>query len=363
MPTDAAAVARRRVFRLAFGTAACLCFSQAVAWQMSYISAVLAMTLLAMPLPRPSLRLSVIAMAAVIVPIHASIWLLLPVLLHYKAAGLLLLLLVLFHAFHFGARGGAALVGTLVTISVALTLAVGSVSVDAVLGVASGVSIGAVVGVLFVWMAHALLPDPPEPLDLPGPPASSVVTPDPDEALHCALRSVAVVMPIIVWFMLSVASIGAVPVLIKVAAMGQESGVRGTRAAARSLIRSTLLGGLGAVIAWQLLSIWPSLLLYTLLIVLAGLLYGPRIFSGRGLHADAETWSYAFLTMIVILAPAVLDAQSGGAAGVQFVSRLLMFAGATVYAVAAVYLFDAFWPGRTPAHDAARGQASGTAAP
>ncbi|MEE4360486.1 MAG: DUF2955 domain-containing protein [Pseudomonadales bacterium] len=347
MRTDDAAVAQRRVLRLAFGTAGCLCFSQAIGWPMSYISAVLAMTMLSLPLPRPSLKTSALAMLAVIVPIYASIWLLLPALLHYRAAGLLLLLLVLFHAFHFTARGGAALVGTLITISVTLTLAVGSVSVDAVLGVAAGLSAGAIVGVLFVWMAHALLPDPPSSLpSAAAPPAPA----DAQEALRCAVRSVAVVMPIIVWFMLSVASIGAIPVLIKVAAMGQESGLQGTRLAARSLIASTLIGGSGAVIAWQILSIWPSLPLYTLLVILAGLLMGPRIFEGRGLHPQAPTWSYGFLTMIVILAPAALDGQLGSAAGAAFMSRLLMFAGATLYAVAAVYVFDAFWPARATTH-------------
>jgi hypothetical protein len=37
------------------------------------------------------------------------------------------------------------------------------------------------------------------------------------------------------------------------------------------------------------------------------LIFGRKIFEGRGLHSEAATWSYAFLTMIVVLAPAVLD--------------------------------------------------------
>jgi hypothetical protein len=83
--------------------------------------------------------------------------------------------------------------------------------------------------------------------------------------------------------------------------------------------------------------------MYVLLIALAGLFFGKRIFEGRGLRADAATWSYAFLTMIIVLAPAVLDSNSGSAAGAAFYSRLFMFGWATLYGVGAVYIFDAFW--------------------
>jgi hypothetical protein len=89
---------------------------------------------------------------------------------------------------------------------------------------------------------------------------------------------------------------------------------------------------------------------------LAGLFMGRRIFAGAGLGADAATWSYGYLTMIVILAPAVADSAMGTAAGAGFVSRLLMFVCATIYAVAAVYITNALspWRGQDKAAPAAR---------
>ena len=86
--------------------------------------------------------------------------------------------------------------------------------------------------------------------------------------------------------------------------------------------------------------------MYTLIVAFAGLVIGPRIFRGRGLAPDAATWSYGFLTMIVILAPAVMDSAAGAPAGAKFFERVLMFLIATGYAVAAVYVFDAFRPRR-----------------
>jgi hypothetical protein len=130
--------------------------------------------------------------------------------------------------------------------------------------------------------------------------------------------------------------------MIKVASMGQQASLDHTRDAAKSLLVSTLLGGLAAIIAWQLLSIYTSVLLYSLLVTLCGLIFGPRIFKGPGMHPAGATWSYAYLTMIVVLAPAVLDGQTGDSANAAFWGRLLMFMGASLYGVVAVYVFDLF---------------------
>jgi hypothetical protein len=125
--------------------------------------------------------------------------------------------------------------------------------------------------------------------------------------------------------------------------MGQEVSRQSTRAAAKSLIISTLAGGVAAILAWHILSAWPSLTLYVLLVALAGLIFGRWIFAGEGLHRDAATWTYAYLTMIVVLAPAVLDTNFGSAAGARFYDRLFMFGWATLYAIVAVFVFDALW--------------------
>ena len=71
---------------------------------------------------------------------------------------------------------------------------------------------------------------------------------------------------------------------------------------------------------------------------------GRRIFNGLAMHTQAGTWSYAFLTMIVLIAPAVLDGPGGSTASVSFYSRLGMMFAATLYSVVAVRIYDAFRP-------------------
>jgi hypothetical protein len=152
MPIDAAspavpglAIANTRVLRLAFGTALSLWVSQAVGWSTSYIAPVITMFLLALPIARPKAKFFVVVILAIVVSVYGS-FLFLPLLLHQKAVGFLLLALALFHGFYFSAKGGAAVVSTLITIGLAMTVAVGSVSVDALLAVAAGLTIGTIVG-------------------------------------------------------------------------------------------------------------------------------------------------------------------------------------------------------------------------
>ena len=338
-------VASTRILRLAFGTALSLWISQAVGWNMSFIAPIITLFLLALPMSQPSPKLFLLVVVALTVSVYGS-FVFLPFLVHQEFVGLLLLSLALFHAFYFTAKGGPAVVGTLVTVGLALTVAVGTVSIDALLGVAGGLVFGAAVGVVVALVSHLIIPE-----KLPAAPAeaSSKEAPEADKtvdlakARHSAMRSLAVVFPVLFWFMLSAASVANLAVMIKVSAMGQEVSRQSTRAAARSLVFSTVAGGLAAILAWQALSAWPSLTLYVLLVALAGLFFGWRIFAGQGLREHADTWTYAFLTMIVVLAPAVLDSDFGSAAGARFYDRLLMFVWATLYAVVAVYVFDAFW--------------------
>jgi hypothetical protein len=103
---------------------------------------------------------------------------------------------------------------------------------------------------------------------------------------------------------------------------------------------------LAALVAWSLLSAWPSLLFYTLLIMLACLLFGRKIFHGPSVQADFSKWSYALLTLVAIIAPAVLDNPGSDGAGAAIWTRLALFAVIAVYGTATVAVFDAFWPGR-----------------
>ena len=337
-------IASVRTLRLALGTALSMLFSQIVNWPMSFIAAVLTMFILALPMPVMKLSGGIKFILVFVVAIYGGL-VFLPFMLNQRMVGILLLALALYHSFYFTARGGSPIIGAFATVGLALVTSIGTVSTDAVLQISAGLSTSAVFGVLFVWVAHAILPDSlARPEAVPAQSAKPQADkPDLEDARRSAFRSLAVVMPVILWFMLSSASVSYAAFLIKVASMGQQAGIDQSRQVARSLLESTVIGGVAAIIAWQVLSIWPSLVMYILLIGLAGLVMGPRIFAGPGMHPAGATWSYGYLTMMVVLAPAVMDTQFGAAAGVAFWTRLEMFIWATIYGTGAVFVFDTLW--------------------
>ena len=324
---------------------------------MSFVAPIITMFILALPFPAPRLKSGISFVAVFTLSLYAGL-LLLPMLLDQPMAGVLLLILALFWSFYYTAKGGSAVLGTFATVGIGLSTAVGSVSVDATLTLISGMSMNVLIGVIFVWIAHAAISDSLAHADESQPVSKPPVKPQPDlaEARWSAFRSLLIVFPVALWFMLSSASTAYVPVIIKVAAMGQQATNEGARQAGHSLIVSTLIGGVGATIGWQVLRIVPTLPMYTLLIALGALIMGPRIFRGRAMHPQAGTWSYGYLTMIVILAPAVMDSTGGTNANIAFWNRLLMFGLATLYGFVAVYVVDAFRPGLKAGTDLRRGQ-------
>ncbi len=334
-------IAHVRILRLATGTALSMWVSQAVAWDLSFIAPVLTMFILALPLPAPRLKQGVVFVAALLAPMVAGL-VLLPFLHHARWAGIGLVSLALFYSFYYTARGGSPVLGTFLTVGLTVVVTVGSVSPEVLILLIQGLGVCAVTGIAFVWIAHALLPElPPDPAlagrgKKPAPPK-----PEPKAAARNALRSLLIVLPLALAFMFMSASPSYTVVMIKVASMGQQASADKSREMGRDLLVSTLLGGLGALVAWLLLGFWPSLVFYVLLVVLAGLVYGRWIFQGPAVHPKFSTVSYAFLTMLVVLAPAVTS--DSGDASAAFYTRLGLFILIALYGTTAVAVFDAFF--------------------
>lgn len=335
-------VASRRVFRLTLGVSLSLIFSQAINWPLSFIAPIFTMLVLGLPLPAPTLKAGVKFVLALMLPVYVGALILIPFIEHTHAIGILLITLALFASFYYSARGGSAIMGMFMTVGLTIIIAVGSVNLDALLAIINGLALGALSGILFVWVAHALLPElAMEPVQHAAPVKQA--PPSAEAARKSAFRSLSVVLPLAIFFLFSSSSAAYIAIMIKVATMGQQANADDSHQMARTQIESTLWGGLAAIVAWQLMSIWPSLLMYSFVIVSSGLLFGPKIFVGKGMHPRASMWSYAFMTMIIVLAPALLDGLSADGASVAFYNRLLLFIFIAIYGSVVITVFDAFW--------------------
>ena len=356
MPTDASAapvapagrhpLASRRILRLALGTSLSLWFSQAVAWQLSFVAPVFTLMILALPLPPLGVKKGIGFVIALMLPMVAGMGLL-PFLMHARWAGIALVGLALFYSFYFTSKGGSAVLGTFMTIGLTLVVTVGTVNPELLIQLVQSLGTSVVVGLAFVWVAHLLLPDPPPDPDLPAfkPPKPPV--PGLAEARRKAVRSMFVVFPLALVFMFMSGSVSFTVVMIKVAALGQQATVGKSRELGMSLLESTFWGGIAAVIGWYALSAWPSLVFYTLLTGIAGLYFGRGIFRGPAVAPKFSMWTYAFLTMFVVLGPGVVDSPISNSAESAFWTRLWLIVLVAVYGTVTVRVFDAFWPEKT----------------
>lgn len=343
-------MASRRILRLAFGTALSLWFSQAIAWPLSFIAPVFTLLLLGLPMPPPRLKAGIALVVVLLAPMVLGIALI-PFLTWMRPIAILLVALILFHLFYHTAAGGKTVLGSLLTVSISVVLAVGSVNISAIPMLVIALGISAISGLAFVWLAHALLPDlKPETglAQVTPPPAAppSLPLPSPAESREMALRAMVIVFPVALFILFSPNSPGYIVLMIKLASMGQQASAEQGRKLGASLLESTLWGGAGAVIGWQLLAMWPSLIFFSLLMALACLLYGRGIFQGAALHPKGQMWSYALLTLVVLLVPAVSDSLAGSDAGSSFWTRLWLFIIIAVYGTVAASAFDVFFARR-----------------
>ena len=155
--TDPAA---RRILRLALGLALSLWFSQAFGWTLSFIASILTAMLLGLPLPPPKLKGGIVFVMALVLPVVLAMGLL-PFMTWMRPVAVILAVLALFYTFYYTAKGGKPVVGTLMTVGLAVVLSIGSVSLDLMPELVAGLARGAIIGILFVWIAHAIVPDPP----------------------------------------------------------------------------------------------------------------------------------------------------------------------------------------------------------
>jgi hypothetical protein len=330
-----------------------------MAWPLSFIAPVFTLFLLGLPMPAPNLKAGIILVVALVAPMLLGMALL-PFLTWMRPIAVLLVALILFHLFYFTSASGKAILGSLLTLSISVVLAVGSVNISALPALVMALGFSALSGMAFVWLAHAVLPDfPPEAGTAPSRPAKPP-TPTKKEASQIALRAMLIVFPVALFIMFSSSSPSYIAVMIKVSSMGLQSSAEQNKKLGMSLLESTFWGGVGAIIGWQLIAIWPNLVFFSLLVALACLVYGRGIFQGPGLHPKNQMWSYALLTMVVLLVPAVSDSLGGSNAMSAFWSRLWLFMGIAAYGTAAAAAFDALWlsrPGPEPESNQATGQA------
>jgi len=318
-----------RTFRYAVGTTLAVALAMGVDWVLSYLTPMLALTFLAPPAQRPNPKMLVGFIGIVAVASMAGVAMSGAILM-YPVAFLLVEGLILFLLFYRHARGAPPMLTMWLMIAVTVIPVVALQSMDLTLAVARGLVVGSAVAMAVVWLAYVLIPDPADaepgapsrasPKEKPAPPSSDI-------CMSRAAVNTIVVFPVVAMFLYL--GLTSVLILVFVALLSMQPDIATGKRAGKALIVGNLMGGVAAIIVFELLVMVPELLFLLLLTLIVGLWFGGRLFSET---PTGPLFGQAFSTMLLV----VLSATSAfGEADAKAWTRVLQITVAVVYLVAA----------------------------
>lgn len=303
-----------------------------------YVVCLMAVLLLAKPGPALPLGKGLVLAVLMGVLITAGL-LMVPLLEHYAASGILLTALILFSLFYKGLVDHNPLI-TILVIAFAVIPVAGVLEQALVSQLALSFAVGVAVGTVVSFVASAFFPDPP--VITAGPIDETAI--DHDTARWIALRATAIVMPV---FLLALSNPSAyMAAIMKTVALGQQAGETDTRSAGRELVGSTCMGAGLALALWLGLSLWPSLWMLILWLMAAALWTGAAMTGARRTRFRPSFWSNALVTALILFGPAIEDSASGKSVLQGAAMRTTLFIAVSFYAWGTIWLLERWRAGR-----------------
>ncbi len=315
-------IAAKRVFRLSLSVALSLALAYGTAQALPFIAPLFAFMLGAAPKPPLGPKGLLGLVLALCITLGSGL-LLVPLLQHYPAVGLMVALVGLFLANYVTLNLGKALVGALLTVGIAMISAIGLMGYGIGWLLIQAMCVNVAIAVISQWLVYPFFPE--DAGAVPQPPA-----PQPAQSSWLALRATLIVFPSYL-LVLSNPALYA-PIIMKSVALGQQVSETDMRVAGRELIGSTLLAALLAVVMWWCLKLSPTLWMFALWTLAFGVFIIARVYGVAPTRFTPSFWSNVMITLLIFIGPAVGDTESGKDPYKASAVRLGLFLGVTVYA-------------------------------
>ena len=331
----AALVADERAYRIVrFALAATIAtlVGYASGFELPFLVPVLASGFFAKPSPRPSLR---IGLGVIVVISGASLMglVLARLLLPYPHIFLLVAFLVLFRIFYMKAGGGSPLVVVFLLIGITVIPIVALESMALGTAIAKALAAGSVMVIGTVFLTYGLMPDLPE-WQAKVAAAAAAPVPSLSEQARTAMLSTGVVFPVFAaFYMLGMTS--SLLILVFIAILSLVPSFRAGKAAGHALITGNLIGGLGSLVFYNMLIVYPSFVFFLPMTFAAGLIFGRKIYSGR---PSAPLFATGFNTVMLMVGMSV--AFEGTEAMAKFYTRIFQIMLAVGYVVAMFWFLE-----------------------
>ncbi len=329
-------IGARRVFRVSLTVALSLAAGYGLALEIPFLAPIFAFMLTAAPKPPMGFKGTLGLAIALLATLGLGL-LLTPLLDHYPATGLLVVLVCLFFCNYLTLHLGKALIGTLLTVGVALISAAGLLAQGLAMALISGMVIGMILAVVCQWLVYPLFPED----DLPAARPAHVPS---GKSRWLALRATLIVFP---GFMLAMINPALyLPIVMKTVALGQQACGVNAGSAGRELLGSTFVAGMLAVLFWTGLSVKPDLWMFFLWMLLTGVYITGKFFGVIATRLPPTFWQNVLVTLLILLGPAVADSANGKDVYKAFAVRMGLFVAVTIYAWGAVVLLDRLYERR-----------------
>lgn len=335
IPACGAEAARtRKVLRFSIGVTLTMALATAIAWPVSFLSAVLIGLLLSSPKPL-SLRAG-IAFVAVVATAMALSVILAAVLVPYPLVFIAITGLLLFRVFYAASGGGNPLAVLWMIIGLLLVPLLTMSAPIAGIMIGVWITFGAAVAVGIALVVQALIPEVPTD---PTWPASAPAGDAPDSAtrFRAAAISTLAILPLMVVFYVFQLTQHVVVLIFAAILSITASSTAGSKMGVGLLV-ANIGGGVLALVIYKLLVAAPDLPFFVALMFLTTLLIAQQRFSDK---PTASLYGSALNTVLIVIGSVTTSTAEADA---KVYLRLVQIGLAVVYIIAAVGLLEALWP-------------------
>ena len=310
------------ILRYVAGSTIAMAIALAFNWNLSYLLPVLSLGYFAPGAKPPTFKQGVSFVGTIIISTFLTL-LFTKIFIEYLWVFIPVLALALLHVFY---TNKLAVNNKLfVIISLLLIPMLGLISIQLAFIVAQSLIVVAMLTMFLVWTVHAIIPNvnTPENKATPKPITKS---PTSTERFLKAINTMIVVFPVVLLFFFFQWA-GGLLILIFIAILSMQPSFNFK--AGFFLILGNLVGGVIAILMYETLVIVPKFSFMILVILLAGLYFAVKLYSGK---KTAPLYGMAFSTLLLIIGQATTGTSD---AGDKVWIRVLQIMVAVIYVVLA----------------------------
>ena len=331
-------LAARRVFRLSWTVALSLACAYGLQLPLPFLAPLFALVLGANPGPPPGPKSLVGLILVVLITMGVGL-LLIPVLLEYPIAAVLLVAMGLYSSTFLTFHMSEGTIGMLLTAGMTLISAAGTVDYALAVMVIQAMVVGIAIAIVCQWVVYPWFPEHTVQTKDTG-----TVREGPARLNWIALRATLIIMP--AYLLVLSNPLMYMSIIMKSVSLAQQSSVVETRHAGRELLGSTFLAGCFAIPFWFGLKIFPSLWMFFLWMLLFGIYFSAKLYGLLSSRFPASFWLNTAVTMLILLGPAVEDSANGKDVYAAFAVRMGLFIVVALYAWLAVFVLEQLRGGR-----------------